>query len=739
MKDSRKKNIERKICEKSGAESFGMSALGVTHLLKKLEEQEHKPSTLFRAKISLYTRVPRVSLAILSKSQRLKKRRAERPADAFRSRRIIPFPNKTTACVAASVALLLTVCLILYAVGIGTGPGDSLYFVRKIRDRFDLTLRKSTLERLQKQIELAEEKLDRISELAAPSETKPDVDRVRVAVDDYRENVKSLNSELSGKPINAPAEKQKSLSRKLKSVRLKEAEVLDSLISRNPESVLAPGSGAVVALKETSGQNEDSDALKVKFVATKNGEISIPLDALKNQRGMIDFDLTIEADGRKLVIPLPENLKESEAEKTFDERNSFLSDFSIEFIPPVKAMRKDEKSTFTLTLKKNNSPVAHHKVLIEDTSLTSLVNNGARCLVTTDKEGRAEFGLMKTDAGRSSRLRFNICGKLTNGEWVDLGERLLISGIEGPLSVPAGSKILTRTYTNKNGVRLLELENANLKICASNRTPGLIAESIQRKNDGQLLGSLSDPFVSRDIGANLALPVRNLNGPYIVLAEKDMAGYEISYEIPLEQGWIKRWFRILLPEEGELALVYARTEKYDGSWISKEEGVVLNPTNLFGGNGRKIILSGKEYNPREAVGNLPDSHPFSISEPYALIENDRSFGVFTIPFTSVPFIKEWVITANGIGVRPDESTLLNRSAPCFTAAFGFIQKPQPSGVLENFLLEASDPIYFHTVSKAYVADFVVNIARAKIKDTEGEKEALTVRVHKTYQQAAEIP
>lgn len=730
MEDLRKRNPERKTWGKRGAELSRASAPAVVRLLKRLEEYE--PSPMFKARVSFYAMLPRVSLAILSKTRRMKERMAQRNATTPRLRRITPFPNRTVAYAAASVALLLAVFVILYAVGIGTGPGDSLYFVRKIRDRFDLTLSRSTLERIQKEIALAEEKLNRISELSAPSKDQSDVGKVRAAVDDYRENAKSLNLTLSDKPIEASAEKQRSLALKLKSVKLKEAKVLNSLISRNPESVFTPGSGAVVALKGAYSQESERDILGFKAVAGKNGEISISLEALKTEDETMKFDLTVEADGRKLVFPLSESAKETEAEKTFDEGKSLQSEFSLEFAPPVKAMRKDEKSTFMLTLKKNGAPVALHKVLVEDNSSSCLVNNGTRCLVATDTEGRAEFVLTKTDVSRSSRLRFNVQGKLTNGEWVDLGERLLIGGIEGPSSVPAGSKILTRTYSNGNGVRLVELENAYIKVCASSRTPGLIAESILRKKDGQSLGSLSDPLVTRSASGNLAVPVRNLNGPYLVFAEKEAAAYETSYEIPSEEGWVKRRFRVIVPEEGELALVFARTENYDGTWISPQEGVALEAANLFGGNGKKLTLSGQEYSCSQAAGNLPEFVRFLLSEPYALIENESSFGVFSVPYTSAPFVKDWVITASGIGFRLEESSISKESTPGFSAVFGFIEKPRPTGILEDYLLEASDPIYFHTVSKAYEADFLVNIEQVKIKGAEGEKEALMIRIFKTY-------
>lgn len=717
---------------------FGRSgAPSIARILKKLGE--HEPSALFNAKMTFCLKFPRISLTLLSRLQTARRADEKIYDKARQTGKIIPLPNRTSVYAAVAVLVVLSVFVVLYAVGLNTGPGNSLYFVRKIRDRFDLTLSKNTLERLNKEIALADENLNRIGELATPSESEADTGKVKAAVDEYRANVKAVNSILSEKQLPASPDKESALVEKLKSVKVKEAKVLSAVISRNPESVLAPGEGATVSLKEIPAEDSAEEQDLYRATVSKSGEVILPVDKLKIQKEAKNLDLIVAGERRRLALPLPLDVasqKEEVAKQDLD--NTFIKDFTIECGPPIVAMRKGEKSTFTLTLKKGGEPVPFHKVLIEDANSSSLLNGGLKCLVTTDTEGKASFILTKTDPGRSSRISFNVQGKLTVGAWVNLGERFGVGGIEGPSSSPLGGEVTAKAYGNSGDLQFVELENKHVKLRASSRTPGVIIESIQRKNGGHSFGPMRDPLTPRLNGGSLGVPVRNVNGPYLVFAEKDLAGYEISYEIPLEEGWLKRRFRVILTSDGELALIFSRVEKADGSLASSEHaGVELDIPGISERAGKTITFSGNKFDARSGKVNLPWCAPFSISEPYALIENDYSYGVLAIPYTLAPFVRKWVVTENGVSVELDESAPLNHNAWGFAVACGFAEKTKPEKNSREQFLRMSDPIYFHVVSKTLDSEFLVNIDSPKSGDEPKEEGSVIIKVYKTYESLSE--
>ena len=597
-------------------------------LLPLIEELKsvprYRPRLMFELRMWLYTLVPE---------------RAAKAIEQGRYGRGIFLPGRrgtgnwmlrSAACAALAGLLVLSVFAGLVLAGRNSRPGDSLYFTRLLRERVELALTSGNTRKAEKEIAFAQHKLSDLDFVARDSTRSPEV--VATAISDYNENVRSVGRLLQTSD-STPVEEE--LVASLEALKAREKKVMDRVTAARPESVLAAAALARVEVRDASGRAVLGSGQGV-INGTADADGAFSFDALVDGNQACELEVTVELDGRRASLPLFEK----------EPANTDGAPVQVSISPESRVIDVMRPVTFAATLTEGSgAALAGKEVRLRDRSQAGTINGQAsEVRLATDAEGRFDFIFKKSSAARVSRLSARV---LDAGAWQELGDILVIGGVESPRGTPTGSAVVAKASTSEDGGTTVELDNGLVRLTVDGGKPGHVITGMTRYGESHVLGPLVDP-VFAGLEGDGAAPE-----PILFYADRDAAGYELAFDAPPGSGKGSTVYRVMLCRDESFATVMCRV-KDPAPEEASTGGAGSGPADIFllevPYEDTRFEVSGEAVR-RPAENEAPAVIPFDISSPFSMYEAGGVDVAIAIPAQSLFFPGAWTLSSRGVGIR----------------------------------------------------------------------------------------
>lgn len=679
-------------------------------LLPLIEELKsvprHRPRLMFELRMWLYTLLPAHGLKAVERS------RDGRGLSIPRVHGTRGWMLRSAACAALACLLALGVFSGLVLAGRNSRPGDSLYFTKRVREKLELALTPGNTRKAEKEIAFARQKLSDLDYITGDSAQSAEV--VASTISQYRENVRSVGRLLQA---SESIQVEEEVVASLEALKVEEKKVMDRVTAARPESVLAAAALARVEVRDASGRSVLGSGQKVASgVTDENGAFSF--DALVDGSHPSDLEVTVDLDGRRASLPL---FGEADTEPGAPIR--------VTISPESRVLDVMRPVTFTVTLTDTDgSALVEKEVRLRDRSQAGTIDGeSGEVRLVTDAEGRIDFTFKKSSAARVSRLS----ARVLDGTWHELGDVLVIGGVESPRSTPSGSAVNAVTSTGKEGRAAIELDNGLVRLTVDGGNPGHVITGMTRYGGGHVLGPLVDPsFTSQCDGVMLDAGTRA--EPVLFYADKDAAGYEISFDAPYGSGTGSRVYRVMLCRNESFVTVMCRDGNSLRAGASAGEKAT-GSTDVFTlevpYDDARFEISGSAVR-RPTGDEAPAVIPFVITDPLSLYEAGGVKMAFAIPAESLFFPDSWSLTSKGIGVR--RAAAGGAGYWSITSIIGFTDGLKADGLLDKALgtREFSLPGYLAdgTVEGAFLVTTSVDSGELK-----AGRQRVELNIYKAYE------
>lgn len=602
-----------------------------------------RPRAAFRLRMSLYSHLPALGNYLISRHE----------ASMIERRILGPTAKGRSGWVASAgrIATAVAVILVLALGAFGTltfaarnsNPGDALYSLKRFRENIEIAFTWDRSKKVEKSLVLAEARLSELDYLI--SRKKLDASSVAEVAGDYgarRRAVENILREDNG------LRDARGVANQLKIIRTTEKNIEKRLAAAGAQAALAPAEGALVTLKDVRGGVSLNGRSSLETTAGADGQVSFTANL--GGREARDLEAHIELDGRSEVLPVfPAAAVTSSGP------------LSASVSPTPAAVFLDRPEMFTLTLSSSDgSSVSGRSVNLHDSTDTSYINGVAgEVSLVTDSEGRCSFSVSKRSLERVSR----VSAAVVNGTPQELGEVLVLGGLKAPGAGADKNGVTERSSGPANGPQVIELDNGLVRVTTTNTSrPGIVIESVNGVGSTGKAGPLYEPMLSQAAPAGAKTV-----GPRLMFAGAESAGYEVSFEVPVGRGTVRKTYRVVLARGNPYATVSCRVEVNGNPGEAAGGSPTADVSKLEISSGCEIGIGG------EAV-SLPGQGStlvsFKVGAPFTVLDSSSGQVIFACPLDSGIYPSAWVVDGNGIAFRLPESATRDGADETLTAIIG---------------------------------------------------------------------
>jgi hypothetical protein len=660
----------------------------------------YSPRALFRAKVALVTMLPSLGTA-------LSERRA--PRLGWGPRPSWSRPGRALAAAAMALLLAFIVFSSLMLTSSSSLPGEALYGLKRAREQLGLAFTWSQAAKAERNLNLAAARLAELDNLNQRG--KLDSDSVKQLATDYAGETAAVTQILKQNPGTGESQL---IAKRLQALQTQKANMVSRLMAASPAGVLAESEGAAVSVKDSAGTGALRPGGAVSGVTDDEGQFQFGVD-VSNPAQLSGLDTYIEQDGRKAVIPVFDKVQQA-------------GPYSIQVEPTVRVLKLDTPTMFTIKVTRSGgSAVAMKPVKLDDPSLTSSINGRkGEVLLWTDASGACSFTVTKTSADASSRIRLQV----EDAGWTDAGEILRLGGLQAPAGAAADGTVSVKALGGNVNPQRIELDNGIVKVIAEKATSGEIVSSMARMGGSTTAGPLSDPLPAEARGLSKEVTV---NGPRLLFARSDAAGYETVIEMPVSGGSVVKTYQVVLDSGNPYAIISCEVEASGpAAELVKTNPGLLDTCVLATPPGASFVAGGKKVSTMSGdTGNLLS---FEIGNPFVAYSTNSEAVLLACPIDSATYPQAWSLTSTSLSPSMRDSSAVQDRGFTSKMLFGIAERDELDSVVCKARTGIGDPAQ---VSSATTPPESSNgfalVVRPSYEELRKGKHTVILKVFKQYQ------
>jgi hypothetical protein len=593
-----------------------------------------KPSRAFRARMTLYTYFPSLGEELVSR-RTARRRESPGPAERWRPAAL------SMARIATAVALIIIVAFgvfgALTVAASNSQPGDALYSIKRFKEGLELTFTWGKSDRANKNLTLAQTRLDELDRLITSKKLDP-ADLLAVA-SDYVARRGAVEEVLQRDGAGVDT---RVLASRLKVIKAAEANLEKRLAAAGPTASLAPASGAMVTVRDSSGRPTLGGRSSLKARTDGNGQVSFRADP-GGKEGARDLEAYIELGERAEVVPV--------FPAGFESSNGV---FSSAVEPRMQALELGQPQLFTMKLTSaDGASMGGRTVRLVDRTGTGSINGVAgEVSVVADRDGTCTFTLTKNSLDRVSRVGATV----VDAPGGELGQVLVVGGWKSGAGGASQSGVSVTSSGPPSGPQSIELSNGLVRLSASGSRPGYVVDSVSGLAQPGNAGPLYDPLAVSEGGA----PADGLKmtGPRLTFANADAAGYQVDLETP---SGLRKSYSVLLAKGNAYAVVRCSIGAPAGA-LGGEPGAQVEISRLAVPQGAAFTVSDGRVSPSMTAS--PYATDFQPARPYAVVGTEGSAAILACPVDSETYPGGWLVNSSyiapyvqrqSLGEEPDAS------------------------------------------------------------------------------------
>ena len=654
--------------------------------------QRYRPRTLFRIKVTIASAFPSYGVALAGKGS---------PRLGWGPRAGFTRPVKWTA--AAAMALLVAILIFsgLVAASSGSLPGQALYGLKRFRERVDLALTSSPVDKAQRYLSLASARLAELDALNQKGVI--DSDSARGIARDYAAETSGATRAMQQQAASAEAQ---SLARQLQALQTQKDNMVRRMAAVSPAGVLAEAEGARVSVSGagvTAGQSSQT--------ADSSGKVSFAADVTPGQAA--GLQATVEEDGRKAVVPLYQP-------------TSGRSGYTVVAQPGTRVLELNQPVLFTLKIARaNGTAVGPTLVRLSDSTLTSTVDGKTGAVVAaTDRSGTCQVTITKTSLSSVSQITLQV----EDPGWVDAGVALTLGGVEVPPGNSGPGDVKVTSSGAGANLQQVVLDNGLVKVTAERGIDGEIISSVTRPSSAIAGGPLTDPLPAQ---AALLSRVVTISGPRLLFTDGKAAGYETILEMPEGDGSVKKDYKVFLASGDKFATVQSSvTVTGSAAGLAGANPALLSTCQLPVPAGAVVGVGGndvaRQQGPSAAMLN------FQVGNPYFTITQGQDVEVGALPIDSATYPQSLTLTADTISPTAPTYTPAGNSAVSQTMMLGMVDKGSVEDLVSRARLGVGDPMQVASAGAEQGGEGFTVVAEPSLEKLSAGKQKITLKVYKQY-------
>jgi len=665
------------------------------------------PRLIFRVRVALCSLFPKLAAG-----------RTERRVNPRGSKAWSP-ALRLAAGAAIGVLVLLIVFTGLTVASRSTGPGDSLYFLKRASEKLDLAFTWDSVRKARKNLNLADSRLTELDHLI--EKRSLDTEKITEAAGDYAARTLAVTRMLR-QESGVPAAGE--IAKRFDAVKTREQEIEKRLAAAaGPESTLAPATGALVTVTDTSGRRSIGPGNSV-FNGRVDGkaEFAFSVD-LENREAARGLEARVELDGRTVVVPVFPEAAASQAGQ--------YPSYTAKVEPEASIVRLDKPQLFTLTLTGHDvASAANRQVRLRETTSTGLINGSTgEAGLVTDYYGRCSFTFTKTSTNRVSRITL----KVLDGTWSDLGEVMVVGGVKTPEGNTDAGGVVVKSSGPAAGPQRIDFDNGLVHLTAGGTVAGRFINNITRVGMPGKAGPLDDPAVAGE-GGVVPAGVK-VTGPRLLFANREAAGYEVEYLVPSGNGSLRKTHRVILEQGNAYATINSTLENVgDNARSDNGTGSSLEIVQLQMPAGSQTNVSGRPGG--AATIDKPFQVDFDPGRPYAAYNSAGSWVVLACPVDSDIYPDAWTVGDHYIGADVERTALLSAGGRSLTTLIGITEKQNIESLVEKARKGSERPDAAAGEESAGDEGFFVGVAPVYNNLKKG-RQHVTLTILKRYQKVFE--
>ncbi len=664
-----------------------------------------RPRASFRLRMSLYSHLPALGNYLVSRHEASMIERRILGPDAKRRSGWVASAGRIATAVAVILVLALGAFGTLTFAARNSNPGDALYSLKRFREDIELAFTWDRSKKVEKSLLLAEARLSELDYLI--SRKKLDASSVAEVAGDYgarRRAVEDILREDNG------LSDARGVATHLKIIRTAEKNIERRLAAAGAQAALAPAEGALVTLKDVSGREALDGRSSLETTAGADGQVFFTANL--SGREARDLEAHIELDGRSEVLPVFPATAEISS-----------GPLSASVSPTPAAVVLDRPEMFTLTLSSSDgSRVSGRSIKLKDSTATSYINGVAgEASLITDSEGRCSFSVSKRSLERVSR----ISAAVVNGTPQELGEVLILGGLKAPNAGADRNGVTASSSGPASGPQVIELDNGLVRVATTNASrPGTVIESVTGVGNTGKAGPLYEPMLSQ-----AALAGAKTAGPRLMFAGAESAGYEVSFEVPVGQGTVRKTYRVVLARGNPYATVSCRVEVEGNPGEAAGGSPTADVSKLEISSGYEIGLGGETVS---LPGQGSTLVSFKIGSPFTVLDSSSGQVIFACPLNSRIYPSAWVVGGNGIAFRLPESATRDGADETLTAIIGVTDR---DGIvaLENSAVRGEDEVTTAVATEETAGEGFLTTSSPSLSEVLKGKRRIELDIFKRYE------
>lgn len=342
--------------------------------------------------------------------------------------------------IAAAAALLIAVVSFsgLTVLARKTNPGDSLYFIKRAGERFDLAFTWDRESRAEKNLELASRRLSELEEHLSCDEL--DSNQIAYLAYEFEESKRAASNVMTAEDLDDSS--QQEIQSRLSNLENRKADLAQKVREvAGAEGILEPAGGATVAVHDESGERSlNGNSSTVTGKTDSRGKFRFTLE-LDEPSVAEQLEVVVELDGRKATVPLFRSTGRGQTED---------GSFRIAVEPASPTVAAGLEKEFRVNLSTSEGELASgHKLRLKDVTGSGLIDGKSGWVtIETDPQGRCAFSFTGGLSPDISRIRFKV---YDDGCWKEFSDVLAFGRLEyeagdreeegSPLSVMEGFDI----------------------------------------------------------------------------------------------------------------------------------------------------------------------------------------------------------------------------------------------------------------------------------------------------------